>query len=90
MGTSGWVNHLHSKQTSKVSYKNWVLEVTIFYLSTMDHKETCWDTGISKYLTWILPEMAVKVGHADFKVFKLAEEKPKKTSHANWQETQLN
>lgn len=87
MVTPGWVNRLILKQTSKISYSNWVLNVTIFSVFAIEHKGTRWDRDIS--LTWILPKMAVKVGHADCKVFKLAEETTRKASHAKCQETQL-
>lgn len=36
------------KQTSKITYINWVLKVTIFFLFTVEYKGTSWDKDISK------------------------------------------
>lgn len=48
MGIPKWVNHLILKQTSKISYINWVLKVTSFSLFSIEHNRTSWDTDTSK------------------------------------------
>lgn len=48
MSIPRWVNHLILKETSKISYINWILKVTSCSLFPIIHKGTSWDADTSK------------------------------------------